>query len=108
MCNCTSENLESPRCAMAHLRFASLRRPGMPASPSIINPDRPHLDGTESGAGNPRGDGERGIEVLGLDQIVTAELLARFRERTIRRQGLAVADANGGRGRGRLQSIAGL
>src|SRR5216684_217501 len=31
MCNCTSENLEIPRCATAHLRFASTTRPGMTA-----------------------------------------------------------------------------
>src|SRR6202043_3865037 len=31
MCNCTSGNLEIPRCAIAHLRFASSTRPGITA-----------------------------------------------------------------------------
>jgi len=69
-------------------RFA---RAGMTASPSIIDPDRPDLDRSISGAGNARGDGQRFVEILGLDQIVAAELFARFRERSIRRQRLAVA-----------------
>ena len=50
----------------------------------------------------------RAVEILGLDQIVAAELLAGFRERAVGRQRLAVADPHGGRGRGRLQPVAGL
>src|SRR5436305_8953860 len=29
MCNCTSENLEIPRCAIAHLRSGATHHPGM-------------------------------------------------------------------------------
>ena len=38
------------------------------------------------------------VEILGLDQVITAELLARFRERAVRGQGLALPNAHGGRG----------
>src|SRR5205814_2592688 len=68
----------------------------MTASPSIINHDRPDLDRTCLGAGNPRGNGDGGVEILGLDQIIAAELFARLRDPTIRCQGLAVADPHGG------------
>src|ERR1700722_19642935 len=88
--------------------FASSMRPGMTASPSIINPDRPDLDRTEARARNLCGDGQGCVEILGLDQIVAAELLAGFRERAIGGQRLAVTDAHGGRGGGRLQPVAGL
>src|SRR3981081_4138111 len=103
-----TRSLEIPRCAIAHLRSGPSDHPGMTASPSIINPDRPDLDRTIPGAGNTRGNGERCVEILGLDQIVTAELLARSHERTIRGKGLAVTDAHGGGGSGRLQPVAGL
>src|SRR6266446_4086698 len=83
-------------------------RPGMTASPSIIHPDRPDLDRTIPGAGNPRGNAKRSVEILGLDQIVAAELLTRLREWTIGGQGLAVADPHGRRRRCRLQPVAGL
>src|SRR6202048_2493195 len=88
--------------------FDASRRPGMTASPSIIDHDRPDLDRTRLGAGDARGNGKRGVEILGFDQIVAPELLARLRERTIRRQGLAVANPHGGRRRRRLQPVAGL
>src|SRR5450432_3053337 len=77
-------------------------------SRSIIDPDRPDLDRARLGAGNARGHGERGIEIPGFDQVVATELLARLRERTIGRQSLAVANPHGGRGRCRLQRVAGL
>src|ERR1700754_1332567 len=79
MCNCT-------------LGFAS--RPGMTSrgASSIINHDRPDLDRTGLGAGDPRGDGKRGVEVLGFDQVVAAKLFARLRERTVRGHDLVVAD----------------
>src|ERR1700686_1306235 len=108
MCNCTSENLEVPRCAVAHLRSGPSDHPGMTASPSIINPDRPDLDRAEPRARNPRGDGKGRIEILGLDQIIAAELLAGFRERAVGGERLAVAHAHGGRGGGWLQAVAGL
>src|SRR5436305_5604122 len=96
-----TRNLEVPGSTLS-------RRPGTTAAPSIINPDRPDLDGAESRAGNPRGDRDRGVEILGIDQIVAAELLAGLRKRAIGGQGLAFADPHGRRGRGRLQPVAGL
>src|SRR5690242_12474763 len=78
------------------------------ASQSIINPDRPDLDRTKARAGNARGDYKRRIEILGLDQIVAAELFARFREWSVGGQGLAVADPHGRRGGRRLQPVAGF
>src|ERR1700730_17096361 len=101
MCNCTPGNLEIPGSALT-------RRPGMTASPSVIDHDRPDLDRTVSGAWNARGNRERGVEIPGFHQIVAAELLARLRERAIRRHSLAVANAHRGRGRRRLQPVAGL
>ena len=96
------ESRDSPvRNRASSSRFA---RPGMTASPSIINHDRPDLDRTNLGAGNPCGNGKGGVEIFGLDQIIAAELLARFRKRTVRRQCLAVANAHGGRRRRRLQA----
>ena len=44
-------------------------------------------------AGNARRDRKRSVEILGLNQIIAAELLARLRERTVGRQRLAVAHA---------------
>src|SRR5882757_4782377 len=75
---------------------------------SIINHNRPDLDRPLPGAGNPRGDREGGVEILGLDQIIAGELFARLRERTVGRHGLAVTDAHGGCRRRRLQAVAGL
>src|SRR5450432_1388712 len=98
MCNCTSGNPWIPGLSLS-------RCPGMT---SIINPDRPDLDRTKPGTGNACGNRERGVEILGLYQIIASELLAGFRERTIRRHCLAVANAHRGRGRGRLQPVAGL
>src|ERR1700688_4946791 len=65
-----TRNLEIPRSAIAHLWSGPSDHPGMTPSPLVINPDRPDLDRTKPGAGNSRGDGERGVEILGLDQIV--------------------------------------
>src|SRR6185312_13067427 len=85
-------------------------RPGSSQMPSVIDPDRSHLDCAiaMARAGNPCRDAKRGIEILGLDQIVTAKLLARFRERAVRGHDFSLLDAHGGRGRGRPQAVAGL
>ena len=40
---------------------------------------------------------ERRVEILGLDQIIAAKLLAGLRERTVRGQRLAIANPHGGR-----------
>src|SRR3954451_82263 len=114
-CRASSARSKSPtrRISVANVRPASSRnifsisasvmRKG---SPSIIHPDRPDLDRTKAGAGNTRGDRKRGIEILGFDQVVPAELLAGFRERTIGGQGFAVTHPHGRCRRGRLQPVA--
>ena len=42
----------------------------------IQHPDRPDLDRAVARRRDPRGDLERRIEILGLDQIIAAELFA--------------------------------
>src|SRR5579872_7338559 len=87
----------------------SFGRSGMTAWPSVVvDHHRPHLDRTGLGAGNSRRNANRGVEVLGLDQIIAAELLAGFGKWAIGCEDLAVAHAHGGGRRRRLQSVAGL
>src|SRR5258707_961752 len=69
---------------------------------------RPTLTSHARGLDGGSAAGERCVEILGFDQVIAAELLARLREWTIRGQGLAVADPHGGRSRCRLQPVAGL
>src|SRR5215472_1857511 len=117
-CSTSSARSKSPtrRISVASARPASSRKifsisPDVTcAAPSVINPDRPHLDRAiaMARAGNPCGDAKRGIEVLGLNQIIAAELLARFRERAVRGHDFSVLDAHGGRCRGWPQAVAGL
>src|SRR6266849_9230287 len=45
--------------------------------------DRPDLDGTLARHGNPCGDGDGLVEILGLDEEVAAQLFTRLRERTV-------------------------
>src|SRR6478609_3817544 len=88
---------------------SSFERSGMRASPLVVvDHDLPNLDRTGLGAGNSRRDANRGVEILGLDQIITTELFARFRKWAIGREDLAVAYAHGCCGRRRLQSVARL
>src|SRR5262249_30304622 len=59
---------------------------------------RPDFDGASAGTRNPSSDVDRLIEVLGIYQKVAAELFARFRERAISHEPLAIAhlDTRGG------------
>src|SRR5579872_1980236 len=75
-----------------------------PAS-AIHRPDRPHLDRTVLGGGDLGGDADRLVQVLGLDQVVAAELFAGLGERAVRGQRLAVADPHRGGGGDRLQPV---
>src|SRR5688572_4617594 len=43
------------------------------------------------------------VEIMRIDQVITTELLASFRKRTIRDQTLSVADAHAGRSCDRMQ-----
>jgi hypothetical protein len=54
-------------------------------------PDGPYLDGSGSRAGYLRGDFDRFIEVLAVDQAVAADLLLGLRKPAVRNQNLAVA-----------------
>ena len=64
---------------------------------------RPDLDGADARPGNPTSDADRVVEILGIDQEVAGDLLARFDERTVGDERFAVAHPNDGRGRRRLQ-----
>src|SRR5215510_2265430 len=62
--------------------------------------NRPHFDGASTRHWNLGGDGDRLVEIRGLDQEEPAQLLACLRKRTVGHQPLAVADTDtGGRGR---------
>src|SRR5688572_12392295 len=67
---------------------------------------RPHFDAAGLGVGNARGDRHRFIEVLGFDQVVATELLARFGKRAVGPNDLSALHANGGRRAARLEWLA--
>src|SRR5260370_16552 len=69
---------------------------------------RTHFDRTELRARNPRRNGDRLIDILRLDQVVSAELLLGLREWAVSHHRLAVAHANRGRSRNRLERRAAL
>src|SRR5918995_733273 len=52
--------------------------------------ERAHLDGGVDRGGDLRGPSERGVEVLGLDDVEAGEVLLRLGEGAVRRQHLAV------------------
>src|ERR1700683_4616853 len=66
-------------------------------------PDRAYLDAAVPGAGNTPGDRQSFVQILRLTEIVAAELLPRFRKRTVGDQHFPVAHSDRGRGRNRLQ-----
>src|ERR1700738_5056558 len=63
----------------------------------------PHLDSAGAHGGDACGDGDGFVEVFGLDQVIAAELLARLGERTVGHEAFAVAHADAGGCRRRLQ-----
>src|SRR6266542_2541814 len=69
--------------------------------------DRSDLDRARPRGRNACRDRGRLIQVLRVDDVVAAELLARLREGAVGRQGFAVADPDGRRGRDRLEGVAG-
>src|ERR1700722_15945142 len=75
------------------------------AMPASHAPDGPHFDRAQPGRRDLRGNGHGIVQILGLNQIVAAELLARLGERTIGRLNLSVSDTNGRRRRRRPQSV---
>src|SRR5215207_687878 len=70
--------------------------------------DRPDLDRPAADVGDPGGDLDRLVQVLGLDDVEAAELLLGLGERPVGAEGRAVAHPHGGGRRGRLQRLAGL
>src|SRR5262245_42075813 len=64
---------------------------------------RPDLDRSNARSRNPSSNADRLIEILGMDQEVAGDLLARLHERTVGHETFAVADPNDRRRRRRLQ-----
>jgi hypothetical protein len=68
--------------------------------------ERPYLDSAAHSRGrNPRGDLERSVEIVGVDNHVAAEVFLRLDERTVGEKRLSVLNADGGRGLDRLQLV---
>src|SRR4051794_8730521 len=65
--------------------------------------DRPDLDRPLARRGDLPGDRDRLVEARGVDQEVAAELLAGLGERAVGHEPLAVADADAGGRRDRLE-----
>src|SRR5712671_3271338 len=67
--------------------------------------DRTHFDRARARGRDAGGELDRLVEILGLDEVEAAQLLARLREGAVGGDRLAVLDAHGGRGRDRLQRL---
>src|SRR5689334_15655246 len=76
----------------------------VPLSRNVSN--RTDLDGAVLCARDSRRDLNGIVEVLRLDEIEAAELFLRFRERSVGRGDLAIANSNGGRGLRGLERFA--
>src|SRR5262249_31895971 len=68
--------------------------------------DRSYLDASQLRRRDARRDLDRLVEIPGLDQVIAAELLFRFRKRSVGRRDLAVPDADGRGGLDRLEVVA--
>ena len=73
-----------------------LRRDGWSRA-ALHDPDRPHLDRADAGAGTAGRPGERGVQIGHVDQVVAGKLLLGFGIRAVEHLGLAVNDADRGR-----------
>src|SRR5438093_995976 len=69
--------------------------------------DRPDFDGPLASHRNPCSDGDGLIEILGLNEEVTAQLFARLRERAVGHEPFAVAHPDAGRHRRGVQRVGG-
>src|SRR2546421_7060954 len=69
--------------------------------------DRADFDGAQACRGNPCGDADRLVQILGVDEEVAAQLLARLRERPVGYQRFAGAHPDAGRRRDRVQRVGG-
>src|SRR5262245_10177964 len=66
-------------------------------------PHRPDFYRSDARVRNPSSDADRLVEILGMDQKVAGDLLARLHERTVGHETFAVADPHDGRRRRLLQ-----
>src|SRR5262244_3737789 len=56
--------------------------------------NRPDFYRSDARSWNPSSDADRLVEILGMDQEVTGDLLARLHERTVGHEAFTVADQN--------------
>src|SRR5579885_2187732 len=80
------------------LRFSSFA-----AVFALSRPQRAHLDHTVACRRASRGPCDRGIQIIDVDQVVTANLFLGIDVRTIEHRRPAVLDPHRGRGRTRLK-----
>src|SRR5262245_42398308 len=62
-----------------------------------------NLDCADASARDARGDSQRFIEIISIDQKISAKLFASLRKRSIRNQPLSLTHLNAGSGRSRMQ-----
>src|SRR6516165_9459222 len=77
------------------------------AARRLHHPDWPYLDCAVTRTRAAPRPGQSGIEIGHLDQVIAAELLLGLGERTVEHVGLAIFDADRGRGRRRPEPIGG-
>src|SRR5256885_2068079 len=106
-CAASSARSKSPRKPMRVARTRPHSSRKTCSISALALHDRPYLYGAPGARrGNARGQLDRGVEVVGLVEVVAAELLLGLGERAVGGQRLAVLDAHGGRGRRGLQLVA--
>src|SRR2546423_352121 len=97
----------SRRGGRSGLRGRAPTRRGRPARGSLPLHHRPDLHcAAQARRGDARGDLDRPVEVVGLEQVEAAERVLRLRERAVRGQRAAVLDLDGGCRVGRLELLA--
>ena len=85
-------------------------KPNIETASRILDPRQPldlshrsDFNSSDPCSGNPGGDVDRLVKILGVDQEIAADLLARFSERTVGHEPFAVANYNAYRRRCWLQ-----
>src|SRR5256886_3086958 len=106
-CAASSARSKSPRKPMRVARTRPHSSRKTCSISALALHDRPYLYGAPGARrGNARGQLDRGVEVVGLVEVVAAELLLGLGERAVGGQRLAVLDAHGGGRRRGLQLVA--
>src|SRR5882757_11460864 len=85
--------------------LGAARVPRMPSGPGFV-PEWANLDRSPDDGARLGRPAERGIEILGGDDVEAAEVFPRLRERPVGRQHLAAGHAHDGGGAGFVQSAA--